>query len=94
MNIKQALGYAKSIEYVIMICGCSERMEYSRRTLKEAVEKVSVGILIESKCEFEISDVDKIKSVEEKIIIIGHRILRTEMAEMAALFILMWLMYD
>ena len=94
MSMKQALEYASSLEYVIIPYECADGMDYSRKILKDAAEKDSVGIFIGPEGGFENSEVEKLKSIGGKIITLGHRILRTETAGMAVLSILMWLMED
>lgn len=94
MSMEQALEYAKSLEYVIIPYESAEGMEYSRRILKDAAEKGSVGVFIGPEGGFENFEVEKLKSIGGRIITLGHRILRTETAGMTVLSILMWLMED
>lgn len=94
MSLKQALGYAKSLECVIIPYECAEGMEYSRKVLEEAKNKKSVGIFIGPEGGFEASEIDSLKDIGGKIITLGHRILRTETAGMTVLSVLMWLMED
>ncbi len=94
MSLKQALGYAKSLECVIIPYECAEGMEYSRKVLEEAKNKKSVGIFIGPEGGFEASEIDSLKDIGGKIITLGHRILRTETAGMTVLSVLMWLMEE
>lgn len=94
MSFDQTLEYAKSLDCVIIPYECADGMDYSRKILKMAARKGSVGVFVGPEGGFEVSEIENLKSIGGNVITLGHRILRTETAGMTVLSILMWLMDD
>jgi 16S rRNA (uracil1498-N3)-methyltransferase len=92
MSVKEAVEYAKTMNYIILPYENAEGMEYSRNVLKEAVKTEKIGVFIGPEGGFEASEVEQIEAIGGKVISLGHRILRTETAGMTVLSLLMYLM--
>ena len=92
MTMKEALEYAKTLDYIILPYEQAEGMDFSREVIQKAKDKKKIGVFIGPEGGFEQSEVDDIESIGGKIITLGHRILRTETAGMTILSLLMYLL--
>ena len=92
VNMKEAVEYAKNMEYVILPYEQAEGMEYSREVIKKAKGKQSIAVFIGPEGGFDLSEVELIESVGGQTITLGHRILSTETAGMTILSLLMYLL--
>lgn len=94
LSMKEAVDYAKGMDYVILPYEQAEGMEYSRQVINNAKGKDTVAVFIGPEGGFDSSEVEWIQSIGGKTITLGHRILRTETAGMAVLSLLMYLLED
>jgi 16S rRNA (uracil1498-N3)-methyltransferase len=92
MSMKEAVEYAKTMDYIILPYENAEGMDYSRNVLKEAVKAEKIGVFIGPEGGFDALEVEQIEEIGGKVISLGHRILRTETAGMTVLSLLMYLM--
>lgn len=90
MNMKEAVSYAKTMEYIILPYENAEGMDYSKTVIKEVKGKQSVAVFIGPEGGFEPAEVEMIKEAGGKTITLGHRILRTETAGIVVLSLLMY----
>lgn len=90
LTYKQALERAKEMDLVLLPYENEEGMEGSRRIIKEAVGKKSIGIFIGPEGGYEESEIEQAKELGMNPITLGKRILRTETAGLAILSILMF----
>lgn len=94
MTMKEAVSYAKEMDYILLPYENAEGIEASKEILKEAKSKQRIAVFIEWEGGFEPSEVEMIEAVGGKIITLGHRILRTETAGMTILSLLMFLLEE
>ncbi|MBE5923190.1 MAG: 16S rRNA (uracil(1498)-N(3))-methyltransferase [Lachnospiraceae bacterium] len=90
MSMKEALSYAKELDYVIIPYECAEGVEYSKKIISEAVKEKKIGVFIGPEGGFDTSEIETLSDIGGKIITLGNRILRTETAGMTVLSILMF----
>lgn len=92
MNIKEAVEYAKSMEYIILPYEQATGIEYSRKVVSNVKGKQSVAVFVGPEGGFDLSEVELIESIGGQTITLGHRILRTETAGTTILSLLMYLL--
>lgn len=90
MNFKEAVAYAKSLDYNIIPYEFANGMEQSKQIVKSLGQYKSVGIFIGPEGGFEESEIAYAKESNMQIISLGKRILRTETAGLTALSIIMF----
>lgn len=90
MNMKEAVAYARNMEYIIVPYEQAEGMADSRMVMECAASKASVAVFIGPEGGFEPSEVDMLAAAGGRKISLGHRILRTETAGMTVLSLLMF----
>ncbi|MCR5702203.1 MAG: 16S rRNA (uracil(1498)-N(3))-methyltransferase [Lachnospiraceae bacterium] len=90
MTMKEALSYAKELDYVIIPYECAEGIEYSKKIISEAVNHEKIGVFIGPEGGFDTSEIESLSDIDGKVITLGNRILRTETAGMTVLSILMY----
>lgn len=91
-TMKEAVEYAKEMDYILLPYENAEGMKSSKQMIKNAVGKKKIGIFIGPEGGFEPSEVELIESIGGKTVSLGHRILRTETAGMTVLSLLMFLL--
>lgn len=94
VSIKEAFDIADGLEYNMIPYELQDGMEKSRKIVKEACTKKSVGIFIGPEGGFEKEEVDEAISKGIKPISLGKRILRTETAGMTLVSIMMFEMQE
>lgn len=94
MSIKEAVSYAKEMDYILLPYENAEGMEYSKTIIKGAKDKKRIAVFIGPEGGFEPSEVMLIEEAGGKIISLGHRILRTETAGIVVLSLLMFELED
>lgn len=94
MTVKQAIAYAKDMEYIILPYEQAEGMEYSRNVIRQARGKATIGVFIGPEGGFSEEEVQMIEGISGKIITLGHRILRTETAGPTVLSLLMYVLEE
>ncbi len=94
MTFLEAAEYAKTLEYNLFPYENAKGMEYSKKCIKEASDKSSVGIFIGPEGGYEDEEAELAGKRDFKVISLGNRILRTETAGMAVLSILMFHMSE
>lgn len=90
MNFKEAVAYAKSLDYNIIPYEFANGMEKSKQIIKSLGQYKSVGIFIGPEGGFEEAEIAYAKENNMQIISLGKRILRTETAGLTALSIIMF----
>lgn len=90
MNFKEAVAYAKSLDYNIIPYEFANGMERSKQVVKSLGQYKSVGIFIGPEGGFEEAEIAYAKENNMQIISLGKRILRTETAGLTALSIIMF----
>lgn len=90
MNFKEAVAYAKSLDYNIIPYEFANGMEQSKQVVKSLGRYKSVGIFIGPEGGFEEAEIAYAKENNMQIISLGKRILRTETAGLTALSIIMF----
>lgn len=90
MNFKEAVAYAKSLDYNIIPYEFANGMEKSKQIVKEIGQYKSVGIFIGPEGGFDEAEIAYAKENDMQIISLGKRILRTETAGLTALSIIMF----
>lgn len=90
MNFKEAVAYAKSLDYNIIPYEFANGMERSKQVVKSLGQYKSVGIFIGPEGGFEEAEIAYAKESNMQIISLGKRILRTETAGLTALSIIMF----
>jgi len=90
MSYKQAIEYAKTLDMNIIPYEDAKGIEYSKEIITSIKGKKSLGIFIGPEGGFSVEEVDMAKSIDAKVITLGHRILRTETAGMAIMSIIMF----
>ena len=90
VSLKAAFDMAKNLEYNMIPYELQDGMEESKKVVKEACTKKSVGIFIGPEGGFERDEVDAAIEMGIHPISLGRRILRTETAGMALLSIMMF----
>lgn len=90
MNFKEAVAYAKSLDYNIIPYEFANGMEKSKQVVKSLGQYKSVGIFIGPEGGFEEAEIAYAKENNMQIISLGKRILRTETAGLTALSIIMF----
>lgn len=90
MNFKEAVAYAKSLDYNIIPYEFANGMEKSKQVVKGLSQYKSIGIFIGPEGGFEEAEIDYAKENNMQIISLGKRILRTETAGLTALSIIMF----
>lgn len=90
MNFKEAVAYAKSLDYNIIPYEFANGMEKSKQIVKSLGAYQSVGIFIGPEGGFEEAEIAYAKENNMQIISLGKRILRTETAGLTALSIIMF----
>lgn len=90
MNFKEAVAYAKSLDYNIIPYEFANGMEKSKQIIKSLDQYKSVGIFIGPEGGFEEAEIAYAKENHMQIISLGKRILRTETAGLTALSIIMF----
>lgn len=94
MDMKQALQYARQMDYIILPYERASDMEYSKKVMAEAKNKKSIAVFIGPEGGFEPSEAEAVEEAGGKSISLGHRILRTETAGMTVLSLLMYLLEE
>lgn len=90
MNFKEAVAYAKTLDYNIIPYEFANGMEKSKQIVKEIGQYKSVGIFIGPEGGFDEAEIAYAKENNMQIISLGKRILRTETAGLTALSIIMF----
>ncbi len=90
MNLKEAVAYAKSLDYNIIPYEFANGMERSKQVVKSLSQYKSVGIFIGPEGGFEEAEIAYAKENNMQIISLGKRILRTETAGLTALSVIMF----
>ena len=90
MNFKEAVAYAKTLDYNIIPYEFANGMEKSKQVVKEIGQYKSVGIFIGPEGGFDEAEIAYAKENNMQIISLGKRILRTETAGLTALSIIMF----
>lgn len=90
MNFKEAVAYAKSLDYNIIPYEFANGMERSKQVVKSLSQYKSVGIFIGPEGGFEEAEIAYAKENNMQIISLGKRILRTETAGLTALSVIMF----
>ena len=90
MNFKEAVAYAKSLDYNIVPYEFANGMAKSKEVIKSLGQYKSVGIFIGPEGGFDEDEIDFGKQEGMQIISLGKRILRTETAGLTALSIIMF----
>ena len=90
MNFKEAVAYAKSLDYNIIPYEFANGMERSKQIVKSLGQYKSVGIFIGPEGGFEEAEIACARENHMQIISLGKRILRTETAGLTALSIIMF----
>ncbi len=90
MNFKEAVAYAKTLDYNIIPYEFANGMEKSKQVIKELGQYKSVGIFIGPEGGFDEGEIAYAKENNMQIISLGKRILRTETAGLTALSIIMF----
>lgn len=90
MNFKEAVAYAKGLDYNIIPYEFANGMEKSKQVVKSLGQYKRVGIFIGPEGGFEESEIAYAKENGMQIISLGRRILRTETAGLTALSIIMF----
>lgn len=90
MNFKEAVAYAKTLDYNIIPYEFANGMEKSKQIVKEIGKYKSVGIFIGPEGGFDEAEIAYAKENDMQIISLGKRILRTETAGLTALSIIMF----
>lgn len=90
MSFEEALEYAEKLEYGIVPYEKSIDIQLSRKIIKAALDKNSIGIFIGPEGGFDDKEIDKVMKAGLKPITLGKRILRTETAGLTILSILMF----
>lgn len=93
-SMKQALKEAEGMDMILLPYELAEGMEETRRRLKEAGTKASVGIFIGPEGGFEEAEVELAVQAGAYPITLGKRILRTETAGMYLLSVLGYLLEE
>lgn len=89
MSFKDALGYAKELETVLIPYEKAEGIEATRKALSEVKEKNSVAVFIGPEGGFDEKEIELAETAGAKAITLGKRILRTETAGLCILSLLM-----
>lgn len=89
-SFQEALKKAGDLSMVLVPYEAAEGMDDSKRLVKEAKNKESVGIFIGPEGGFEPAEIDELRQSGGQILSLGKRILRTETAGMAMLSVLMF----
>ena len=90
VTYSQALKMAEEMDLVLLPYENEHGMEESRRIIKEAKGKKSIGIFIGPEGGFEESEIEMARELGMQPVTLGNRILRTETAGLAILSILMF----
>ena len=90
MSYKEAIGYAESLDVVLIPYELAEGMEETRQIIEGILPGQSVGIFIGPEGGFETQEVEYAMEHGAKAITLGKRILRTETAGLTTLSILMY----
>jgi 16S rRNA (uracil1498-N3)-methyltransferase len=90
MNFKEAVAYAKTLDYNIIPYEFANGMEKSKQVVKSLSQYKSVGIFIGPEGGFDEAEIAYAKENNMQIISLGKRILRTETAGLTALSIIMF----
>ena len=90
MSYKEALGYASTLDVILLPYELAEGMEETRRIVEEIMPGQSVGVFIGPEGGFETLEVEQAIANGAKVITLGKRILRTETAGLTTLSILMY----
>ena len=92
MTMKEAVEYAKKMDYVLLPYENAEGMKQSKESIQNAIGNKHIGVFIGPEGGFETSEVEMIEAIGGKTISLGHRILRTETAGMTVLSLLMFIL--
>lgn len=90
MDFKQALAQAKTLDAMILPYEKAKGMDAARALIHDMKDKKSIGIFIGPEGGFDESEVALAEAAGAHTMTLGHRILRTETAGLAALSILMF----
>lgn len=90
VSFGEALFMAKNLESSIIPYEKAEGMEQARAIIKSMKDKKSIGIFIGPEGGFDEKEIEEAKAAGVIPMTLGHRILRTETAGLAALSILMF----
>ena len=90
MSYKEALGFAKNLDVVLIPYELAEGMKETRAVIENIYPGQSVGIFIGPEGGFEVEEVEYATLQGAKPITLGKRILRTETAGLTTLSILMY----
>ncbi len=90
VSLKEAFDIAADLEYNMIPYELQDGIEQSRKIVDEACTKNSIGIFIGPEGGFDESEVALAEAAGAHTMTLGHRILRTETAGLAALSILMF----
>lgn len=90
LPFKEALAYGADLDVLLIPYERAENMEETRQVIKGLKGVSSIGVFIGPEGGFEPSEVEAAVNAGAKAITLGHRILRTETAGLAALSILMF----
>lgn len=90
MDFKQALALAKTLDATILPYEKARGMDAARALIHDMKDKKSIGIFIGPEGGFDESEVALAEAAGAHTMTLGHRILRTETAGLAALSILMF----
>lgn len=94
MTMEEAVALAAGMDYILLPYEQAEGMEHSRKLLREARGKRSIGIFIGPEGGLEPSEVEQIEAIGGRTLSLGNRILRTETAGMTVLSLLMFLLEE
>lgn len=90
MSFKEAVSYAKELDYCIVPYELAENMATTVEQVKNACKGKSIGIFIGPEGGFDEKEIEQIQEADFHAITLGKRILRTETAGLTILSILMY----
>lgn len=90
MNFKEAVAYAKGLDYNVIPYEFAGGMETSKKVIQSLHQYKTVGIFIGPEGGFDQEEIAYVKEMGMQIISLGKRILRTETAGLTTLSIIMF----